>query len=358
MTTLTMASPLRSIVNSDHYRTWWNNRDTEHEEPSEIAVIVSDDDWKTKYLKSEVRFAMLHGDHHLSNEEQRKLRIQLVLMKASMLEERENMIRQIEEKTKIKSSLMMKEIEFISSTSEQISQELHIEASNGDVIEGKDELQKDPEKAFQTLMLEESPKNEGPVDSNEPGNQDSQHESSHVRLLEPKDSIIESSVSILETRITRSRNRKEKGQPLLQEERIVEPTQRSDGQKSRRMKCAEEEVTYDDKENKKSDIDFMNKAAKVKTRHCQSKEMELLPNPIVDKNHSIEEYLDFLNESTKDISPIEKIESYGHYVTDITESNLKLDDLLEKVPTKKKRKQNLLLSFKAPVLKKKIRERN
>ena len=59
-----------------------------------------------------------------------------------------------------------------------------------------------------------------------------------------------------------------------------------------------------------------------------------------------------------DISPIEKIESYGHYVTDITESNLKLDDLLEKVPTKKKRKQNLLLSFKAPVLKKKIRERN
>ena len=105
--------------------------------------------------------------------------------------------------------------------------------------------------------------------------------------------------------------------------------------------------------------------AKVTTRRKKTQECDPGIDYFFDKNHVTDMNIEGLNHSTKDISPIKPRKVEEQSITDTSESSLKLDCSLNEqsnlqrheITTKSKRKQNILATFQAPVLKKKIRER-
>ena len=334
-------------VESEEYLAW-KKLDTRETLQSEIAVIEDDDDWKTKHLKSQVLHT-LQVTSFASMEEQRKLRIQLVVMEFLLMKERDKNLRF--EKADVETSPNKELILPAANTSERASSSPQTNSYNISIWT-------DEEQEKELGVLVDASVTDGTVVENSKAAirnnflDESQHQNDELSTADPE---VAEEVDELTTK---------------------EPPQKA-RKSGRQCKKVEYSKSMDNKENVMAD-DISNRraakkervtrTAKVTTRRHKAKETDTTNFPLFEQQNSVDTNLDRLDVSTKDISPIEASASEEKSVIDMTGSNHKLDSVFDEgeeepsqEPAKKvekKRKQNILgNSFKVPVLKKKIRPR-
>jgi hypothetical protein len=378
MTTRDSTSP--SDIESEEYRSWKNHLHIEEIYSNEIAKIDKDDDWKTKYLKSKVSFVN-HASSLAYMEQQRKLRIQLISMEASLLEQREYYPFPVVEKVDIATSPIKELPQSPMDTlgkRQSCEQQLNLEFSFGEVEEdsGIKLVENLGSQIVKTVIS--LPTKESCDDASTHGVSNESLDEAPSQILDAADSTINTPHAVPEpvsisTRSSKSRTKNVLPLNAKQDDNTHESQHPSS------KACPRKKIVHDepmnDKENENNDVPTLkkksknkssnDKTAKVTTRRKKTQECDPGIDIFFDKNHVTDMNIEGLNHSTKDISPIKPRKVEEQSITDTSESSLKLDCSLDEqsnlqrheITTKSKRKQNILATFQAPVLKKKFRER-
>ena len=374
MTSLDLASSFD--IDSEEYRTW-KNLHIQEICSNEIAVIDKDDDWKAKYLKSQVSFVN-HANSLVYLEQQRKLRIQIISMEASLLEEREYSQLPAVEK-----------VDTATSPIKEISQ------SPRDTFERQQSREHESQLEYNIAEVEEGSgiklfENQVVTTVNKlPSKEDCDDASTHGLSIESIDDapnqildVAQSTINIPDTipepvsiwtRSYKSRTMKVLSLECEQDDNTQESQHCST--KSLRRRKAVHDQTMNDKENEENADPTLQKKSKSKRGNVKTEKVTTrrkktqVSDPDIDiffdRSHDINTNVEGLNHFTKDISPIKPSNEEEQSITDTSGSSMLLDCSLDGQDKKQrqefmknsKRKQNILATFQVPVLKKKIRER-